>query len=109
MSRAALPSTSFAMPYPNGVITSTPRSSATQADDHSSHTAALSRPNSRRSRLAGLRDDSAAAFSRIRCATIAYRPRPSSIADIATDASISDFRMETLSTLMPIGKRFSRT
>lgn len=26
----------------------------------------------------------------------------------STDASISDFRMETLSTLMPIGKRFSR-
>ena len=26
----------------------------------------------------------------------------------STDASISDFRMETLSTLMPMGKRFSR-
>ena len=26
----------------------------------------------------------------------------------STDASISDFRMETLSTLIPIGKRFSR-
>ena len=52
---------------------------------------------------------SAAGRSTVGCATMPYGPRRElNRRKSSTDASTSDLRMETLSTLMPIGKRFSR-